>query len=211
MKAVVGVFCAALLVVATNADAKKYAGVKGGVNMGDFGGDDAPDNSSTRTGFSGGAFYGMGINDQFDVRGEVNYVQKGAEGDVEADDGDIHAGTYKLDYVEIPVLFVANFGAGEKFGFSLFAGPTFAFNTTAEAEIPSHNETVELDNVKGFDFGGAIGGGIKYMLSKFSIVADVRYGIGASSVVEDVAGESVDVKNQGPAFMAGVEFPLGAK
>ena len=210
MKAVVGVLCAALL-VAANAEAKKYAGVKGGVNMGDFGGDDAPDNSSTRTGFSGGAFYGLGINDQFDVRGEVNYVQKGAEGEVMADDGDIHDGIYKLDYVEIPVLFVANFPVGEKFGLSLFAGPTFAFNTTAEVEIPSHNETEELDNVKGFDFGAAIGGGVEYKLSSFSIIADVRYSLGASSVSEDVAGESIDVKNRGIGIMGGVAFPLGAK
>jgi hypothetical protein len=201
--------CAAMLVIATGADAKKYAGVKGGVNMADFSGDNAPDNSSTRTGFCGGAFYGVGINEQFGVRGELNYIQKGASGDVETEDLDIHSGTYKLDYVEIPLLFVAGFPAGEKFEFSLFAGPTFAFNTTAEVEIPAHNETLDLDNVKGFEFGAAIGGGVAYMLSSFSIIADVRYGIGATSIREDVAGQSVDVKNSGIGVMAGVQFPLG--
>ena len=212
MRAMVGMLCAASLVLATSVDAKKYAGVKGGVNMADFSGDQAPANNGTRTGFSGGAFYGWGINDQFGVRGELNYVQKGAEGDVQAEDGDTHLGTYKLDYVEIPVLFVADFPAGEKFGFNIFAGPTFAFNTTAEAEIPAHNETEELDNVKGFEFGAAIGGGIEYKLSSFSIIADVRYSLGASSVSEDnAAGESVDVKNRGIGIMAGVQFPLGAK
>jgi hypothetical protein len=203
--------CVAMLVVATGADAKKYAGVKGGVNMGDFSGDDTPGNSSTRTGFSGGAFYGIGINDQFGVRGELNYVQKGAEGAVQTEDGDTHDGTYKLDYVEIPVLFLADFPAGEKFAFSIFAGPTFAFNTTAEVEVPAHNETEKLDNVKGFEFGAAVGGGIEYMLSSFSIIADLRYSLGASSVSDDVDGVSIDVKNTGIGIMAGVKFPLGAK
>ena len=213
MRAIVGMLCAAMLVVAVDADAKKmYAGVKGGVNMADFGGDDAPGNSSTRTGFSGGAFYGIDVNDQFGVRGEVNYVQKGAEGDVQAEDGDTHDGTYKLDYVEIPVLFLANIPAGDKFAFSIFAGPTFAFNTTAEVEIPSHNETEDLSSIiKSFEFGAAVGGGIEYMLSSFSIIADVRYSLGASTVSDDGSGESIDVKNRGIGIMAGVRFPLGGK
>lgn len=210
MRTMVGMLCVAMLVVATGADAKKYAGFKGGVNLGDFSGDDAPDNSSTRTGFSGGAFYGIGINEQFGVRGEVNYVQKGSEGAVQTEDGDIHDGTYKLDYVEIPLLFVADFPAGDKFAFSIFAGPTFAFNTTAEVEVPAHNATESLDNIKGFEFGAAIGGGIEYMLSSFSIIADLRYSLGASSVADD-AGESIDIKNTGIGVMAGVKFPLGGK
>jgi Outer membrane protein beta-barrel domain len=211
MKAVLGMLCVAMLVVAANADAKKMvAGVKGGVNMADFGGDDAPDNSSMRTGISVGAFYGFGINDQFGVRGEVNYVQKGDEGDVQTEDGDIHTGTYKFDYVEIPLLFVAGFPAGDKFAFSIFGGPTFAFNTTAEVEIPAHNVTEDLSEItKGFEFGAAIGGGIEYMLSSFSIIADLRYSLGASTIIDDGSGDSIDVKNNGIGIMAGVQFPLG--
>jgi hypothetical protein len=47
------------------------------------------------------------------------------------------------------------------------------------------------------------------MLSSFSLLADVRYGIGATSVVGDVAGVSVDVKNRGIAIMGGLAFPIG--
>src|SRR5688572_18762938 len=200
----------ACLALATRAEAIGWKlGVKGGINMAELSGDGVDDLDS-RTGFAGGAFADYQLNDRFGVRGELLYIQKGAEGEFVIPGGDHgHESIVKLDYVEVPLLFTARFPAGEKFAFSLFAGPTLAFNTTAEVEVMEHDETEELDNVEDFEFGGAVGGGIEYMLSSFSLLADVRYGIGATSVVGDVAGASVDVKNRGIAIMGGLAFPIG--
>jgi len=211
MKAIIGVFCAmALAVFATNVDAKKYAGFKGGVNIAELGGDDASENSSSRTGFDGGLFYGVDFSDAFGGRIEGLYVMKGGEGEfVIPGDDHAHESIIKLDYIEIPVLFQANFPAGEKLAFNLFAGPTFAFNIGAEVEVPGHNEVVDIsDNVESFEFGAAVGGGAEYKVSSMWIVFDVRYSMGASNVVD---AADADVKTRGIGIMAGLKFPLGAQ
>ena len=211
MRSAFSLVCVAVCVLAARpALAVWTLGVKGGVNMGDLSGDQAPGDSSMRTGFAGGTFAGFEVNGRFGIRGEVLYIQKGAEGSfVIPGDDHAHESVIKLDYVEVPVLFTAKFPAGEEFVFSLFAGPTLSFNTTAEVEVPGHNETVELDDVESFEIGGAVGGGVEYLLSSFSILADVRYGIGATSAVQDVDGQSFDVKNRGIAIMGGLAIPMG--
>jgi hypothetical protein len=186
------------------------AGAKGGVNWGDLGGDNAPENTSARAGFQGGAFARCNPTEQFGVQAEILYVQKGAEGDFLTEDLDIHPATYKLDYIDIPIVFVANFPAGDKLGFNVFGGPSFNFNTGATADVEEHG-TIDLNNVKSFEFGAVIGAGLAYELSSMSLIADVRYSLGASPVVDDVGGQSVDAKNRGIGLMAGLSFPLGGK
>lgn len=214
MKRIAGSLCViALAVVAGNADAgRMYAGAKGGVNMADLAGDDAG-GLDMRNGFSGGVFYGSDFGGQLGVRGEVLYVMKGAEGDfVIPGDDHGHESIIRLNYLDVPVLFVANFPAGDKFSFNILAGPSFNFNLDAEVEVPSHNETTDIkDSVKSVEFGAIAGGGLEYMLSSLSIVLDVRYSLGAATIAEDVAGESADIKNRGLGVMAGVMFPFGSR
>ncbi len=212
MRKVIGFFCMSLLVVlAARAEAKEsYAGIKGGLNMASLTGDNTDDLDS-RNGFMGGAFYGMNFGEgDFGARIEGLYVNKGAEGPfVVPGDDHAHDSIIKLDYIEFPVLFVVNLGSGKKLGFNLFAGPTIGFNIKAEVEIPGHDETVDLaEEAESVEFGGALGGGLEYMLSSFALVLDVRYSIGATNIVESDGG---DIKNSGVGVMAGVSFPLGAK
>jgi len=187
-----------------------YVGVKGGVNMGDLGGDDAPTHTSMRTGFTGGAFLGSDLNEQFGVRGEVLYVQKGVEGDITTMDGDVHPGKANVDYIDVPILLDARFPAGDKLGFDVFAGPSFNFNLKSEVTTEDGLED-RKDQTKSFEFGAAIGAGVRYVLSSVSIVADVRYSLGASTLSEDVEGQSVDVKNRGIGVCAGLSFPMGGR
>ena len=201
--------CTALLagsVAGANA-AKTYAGVKGGVNIAELTGDDVPDGQSSRNGFMGGGFFLFDFAEGFGVCIEGLYVQKGAEGPFETEDGDTHDATVRLDYLEFPVLFVVEIPGKNKLGVNLFAGPTFGFNLKGEVEIPEHGETEDLA-VKSFEFGASIGGGIEYALSSFSIVVDGRYSIGAT-LIDDSPNEA-DIKNRGIGIMAGVKFPLGA-
>jgi len=203
------IVCALALVASAGvaSAAGMYGGFKGGINMASLSGDSV-DDLDTRNGFAGGLFWGTSIAQQFDVRIEGLYVSKGAEGPSGVTgDGHAHDTVFKLDYIEIPVLFVANFGSGEKLGFNVFGGPTFAFNIKDEAEVEDHDETVDLE-AKGFEFGAAIGAGLEYMMSSFALTFDARYSLGASNISDT---EGVDVKNRGIGLMAGLKFPLGAK
>ncbi len=187
-----------------------YAGVKGGVNLGDITGDNAPTNTSMRTGFMGGGFIGGDLAGQFGIRGEVLYTQKGVDGDIRTKDGDVHPGHARLDYIDVPVLFDAQLPAGDRFGFDVFAGPSFNFNIKSEVETEDGLED-RKDSTKSFEFGAVVGGGLRYALSSVSIIADVRYSLGASTISEDVAGQSVDAKNRGIGFAAGVSIPIGGE
>ncbi|HEU4929077.1 MAG TPA: porin family protein [Candidatus Krumholzibacteria bacterium] len=196
--------CAMILVWSADAVAKdSYAGVRGGVNIADITGDDA-EGLDSRNRFIGGAFYGINFED-FGVRVDGLYVQKGAEGDFESSDGDVHETIIRLDYIEFPVLFMVGFPTGDEFAVNLFAGPTFGFNLKAEAEIPEHGETEELDAAT-FELGGAFGGGFEYILSSMSFVADLRYALGGTSISDEFDG-----KNVGVGVTVGVKFPLGAR
>ena len=179
--------------------ASKWAGFKGGVNLGDISSDDDIE-TDMRKGFVGGGFWGMGIGESFGVQIEGLYIQKGAKGQVAGEDV-----TAKIDYIEFPVLFVAKFPASDTVGFNVFGGPTFGFNTKSELE--GETDTLDLgDDTKSFEFGAAIGAGLEFMMTSFSIVVDARYGLGATEIYdEDTGGD----KNRGIAIMGGVSFPFG--
>jgi hypothetical protein len=170
------------------------------------------DGSSMRTGFQGGLFVGTHVNEEFGFRVEGLWVQKGAEGSFRADDGDVHEGTLKLDYIEFPLLFVYDLKAGESLGFNLFAGPTIGFNIGAEAELEGHGTEDVKDATESFEFGAAIGAGIaKQMASGKSIGLDVRYSLGATSVVKDNVDGAPEPKNRGVGLMVFFQVPMGAQ
>lgn len=183
-----------------------YGGVKAGANFAGIGGDDAPDNSGTRTGFQGGLFIGKHVNDQFGFRVEGLWVQKGAK----ADSASVSV-TTKLDYIEFPILFVYDISSSEKMGFNVFAGPTLGFNIGAKVE-----DLDIKDQVKSFEFGAAIGAGLeKKLAGGKALTLDARYTLSGTSIAEDVTigsqTESVSVKNHGIGIMVGYSVPLGAK
>ncbi|HKW15195.1 MAG TPA: porin family protein [Candidatus Krumholzibacteria bacterium] len=187
-----------------------YAGVKAGVNIANVGGSDAPDNTSSRTGFQGGLFIGKHVNDQFGFRVEGLYVQKGAKGKASSSSSSSSDVTEKLDYIEFPILFVYDIKNTEKMGFNLFAGPTLGFNMSAKVE-----STDIKDNIQSFEFGGAIGAGVeKKMAGGKAITFDARYSMGATTVAKDVTVASTtvspDIKNRGFGFMLGYQIPIGS-
>lgn len=200
-----GLLCAGLLAVSLgDAQARKsYLGVKGGVNVCDISGGDA-NGLDSRSRFIGGAFYGIDFED-FGIRVDGLYVQKGAEGYLEVPEDENPHRVYKLDYLEFPVLFMVGFPTGEKFAVNLFAGPTFGFNVDAEVEFVDVGQTEQID-ADTFEFGATFGGGIEYMLASMSIIGDVRYALSGTNISDDFAG-----KNGGSSIMVGMKFPLGVR
>lgn len=216
MKAFVSILIAGVLAGAlsgpVHADAMWTIGFKGGLALADLGGDDVDsDEIGIRTGFVGGGFAQVDMSEKFGVRLEALYHMKGAS----EDSANVEA-TIKLDYLEFPVLLVAQLPASESATVSAFAGPVIAFNTKAEIEGSAGGFTGSVDIkdfVASFEFALAFGLGASFDVGSAKITLDGRYQLGMTTVDDGLSGtsEDLDVKNQGWAFMAGVGFPVGGK
>ena len=195
----------AALVSASDAFAQRfYLGVKAGVAMEDLD-VDTIDDTSMRTGFMGGGFLGYDVSDQFGFRLEALYVNKGAELNDPNGAFDVN-----YDFIEVPLLFVLHMTPQSAAMIDLFAGPTLAFNISAETDDGS--ATVDIsDQTESFEIGAAIGVGIEYKLSSMSILGDLRYSLGATDLadIED-STQDLEVKSRGFGIMAGLLFPIGS-
>jgi len=205
-------------------------GVKGGLNFstlsgdfvdvnGDFGTDDV---FSTQTGFVVGVSFNTSLFPLLSLQPEILYSEKGAKFDVLFDDfdipgvGDIDA-SIDLAYLEVPVLLKAGLPIP---GFSpfLYAGPSFAFNLSAEASYDidvtvngmrvseSGSEDIS-DEIKSFDVGIVLGGGVEFGLPTLKLHAELRYTMGLSNVYDlNNDNDDLDVNNRVLSLMVGVTF-----
>ena len=85
-------------------------GIKGGINLGTFGGADKTQDGAdpkTRLGLAGGISYKIGFIAGLSIQPEVMYIQKGAIYEASLSQGNYsisRKGTIKGDYIDIPVL-----------------------------------------------------------------------------------------------------------
>jgi hypothetical protein len=195
MKKLAILFVSLLFVLAVNTGtfAQLKFGAKAGLNIANIGGDDA-DNTDSKIGLVLGGLMSYQFSDMFAVQPEVLYTMKGA-----TDEGGGTEYTLSLNYIEIPVLlkFLIPIQGSGSIVPAIYAGPSIAFNVSAESESESQGRTTttDLDDwVSSVDFGLAFGGSIAFDIgSANQIGADVRYTLGLSSV-ED-AGLDADIKN----------------
>lgn len=185
-------------------------GVKGGVNIADFGGSDADSLGSTKSkaGFVGGAFAEFMIGDMFAIQPEVLYSQKG----IKAEEAGATA-KLKLDYIEVPVLFKVNIPIeGSKVRPSVYAGPAVAFKASCKVSGSVGGVDVDVDcddplidlPVKSTDFGVAFGGGIAFDVGGAEVGIDVRYTLGLTKIDDDP--DPFDIKNRVISIMGTVGF-----
>ena len=225
--AVVGLLCLSAGTAA--AQLTWEAGFRGGLGLGKIRGDTGFSESSSdgsgntidvtgdikdfRIAFGAGAFVTAKINDSFGVRLEALYVQKGGKGPVDVYFNGTLAGTaditFKLDYVELPLLAVASFPAGTSAKVNLFGGPAVAVKTGANLRAEAQGQSDETDigdTIESTDFGFAVGAGVAIVASpRLNILIDGRATLGLSKV--PTTGE--DIKNTNLLFTAGLSFPLG--
>jgi hypothetical protein len=183
---------AALLLVATMAgnpvaETKWSGGLRFGLNSSQFRGDPAagwvsgPNASISGTahdamyGAAIGAFVRHQTGEHFGIQVEVNYSQQGGEGAVTGTVEESYPGnvTYegvingdlavRMDYIEVPVLFLYAFPSEDRVGMTVYLGPAFGYNTRAEAQLTGEVR-VPLpdgsDRVSNYDEKIPIGGGI---------------------------------------------------
>jgi hypothetical protein len=177
-------------------------GIKAGMNIANFHGDDVED-SQSKIGFCGGGFvsFSLGI---VAIQPELLYSQKGAKWEEEFLDETWRL-TYKFNYLEIPVLVKMIIPVQGKVMPNLFLGPYFGFTITdprGELEVDGTTMEDDLEGVKDTDVGVVFGGGLDFVLGQGKIVFDVRYDLGLTSLDE----EGADVKNNVISFLLGYSF-----
>lgn len=203
---VIGLFIgfAFLLSAASPAAAQLTFGVKGGLNVAKLSFD--PDEGFTpenRMGLVVGMLVTQPLRSRFGLQLEALYSQKGAK-DEFSEDGFDFKQTFKLDYFEIPVLANVAVTSSDTVRFSLNAGPTFGFlvNDKQVTEIEGEKEESDIEDVKSYDIGFALGGAVQTR----QLIFDARYTWGLTNLNDDPDDPDQKVKNKAFTFTVGWLF-----
>lgn len=168
--------------------AQAQFGVKGGVNVASWGGDDVEsEGKKALIGFYGGFFYNVPINNMFSFQPELVYSAQGIRYDDAGIDIKIHT-----NYVNITPLFRYN-----NSGFFAGLGPQLGILTSAKAKSDGQSEDIK-DQFKSTDIAAVIAAG--YELES-GIGFYVRYNHGLSKL--DDQGDS---KVYSRVFQAGLRY-----
>jgi hypothetical protein len=169
-------------------------GVKGGLNLSNFGGSDA-DEWDNRVGIAIGGFLAYPVMNMFYIQPEVLYTMKGAKWDYDFG-GASYTETLQLDYLEIPVLAKLVIPLqNSTIKPMIYAGPAVAFNLKSNWHVEGNGEEFdeEDDEVKSTDFGFVLGGGVGIPFGSHMLGVEVRYDFGLSSF--DDSPEKYNIKN----------------
>lgn len=190
------------------AQQRPQLGVFGGINFAEFGGDDVS-NVDTRTGVQAGLFASFPLSSILAVQPGVAYSQEGTS----VDAGGGITGTFKLDYIQVPVLLKlsAPLQANSKLRPYVVAGPALGFEVRCKVRAEASGQSAEADcdnssvnfQTKSVLFGLHFGAGLE--ISRLFL--GVRYQLGLTSI--DDSGANADVKNRVLAIVAGYGFRLG--
>ena len=175
------------------AHAQSGFGIRGGVSMFNFGGDDVSENDYTnRVGFHAGGYVSLLAGNVVSLEPGVYYSVKGTQND------DVINSRAVLDYVDVPVLVRLKFGEG----FNVFGGPQISFLTQSKFEGDFGGSTVSLDtdSVKDTDAGLVVGVG--YHLPK-GLNIQGSYDYGMTPIFKD---SDADVYNRGFKISLGYTF-----
>ena len=161
-------------------------GVKGGVNMAKWTGDDVDEitqgamDEKYVTAFSVGGFLTLPLGDALNIRPEVLFTQNGAKFEGSEDGMDAMM-SMKMNWLNIPVLAVFNLGP-----VGIFAGPYFDFFLSGKTKMEisfdgesfDEEEDIESDEVQSLNYGIIFGAA--YGVTN-NIDVEVRYSQGLNS------------------------------
>lgn len=213
----------ALLILSFAAPASAQLGIKGGVNLTNFVGDDADKYEST-PGLNLGASLSLASLGPVQLLGEVYYRQKGAEYDL-TDPSSLgnpggQGGTFEigLDYVEIPLLVRLDLrGPGSRVLPYLVGGPAFGWQLDCGVSASGTDGTTQPDcddltenfgnTIRNYEAGLVLGGGLAFNVARLGAVSlDARYTRGLSKIGE--GGDALNIRNQAFTLMLGYAFGI---
>ena len=156
--------------------------------------------NEARIGFSFGGFIEYDLTNQFSIRPELLYVQKGTRfhSSGSAADYDVNMNIImQNDYLELPVLLKLTLSSREDLIQPyIYGGPSFGYairskiKGRARIDGESDTETEDFDGFKDFNLGLNVGGGIKYKEASI----EVRYQKGLDTALKDDYSGGFDVR-----------------
>ncbi len=161
-------------------------GVKGGLNMAKFSGDDADFEGMADPGFvigpTIGGFITYNLSDKLAIQPEFLYTAKGSSYNID-EEGFEWDFKFKMNWLDIPVLAVYQLLDNV----NVFAGPLLEFYLNGEidseisfmGESESETEDIESDDVNSLGFGLIFGG--TYMVTD-NLGIEARYALGLTSM-----------------------------
>lgn len=158
---------------------------------------------SSRMGFGIGLVADRQLTEQLYLRAEPMFLQKGSK----LETSSITA-KYKVNYIEVPVMFKYLFQNSAPFTPYAMAGPSFGLLTTAKFDIKDGREQNEEDNTSSFDFGVGFGGGVNYPYKNKTFFAEIRYLLGLTNINKE--SDESTVKNRGLQVFIGFTFPVAS-
>ena len=200
-------------------------GIKGGINLGTAGGDDKAINPAmfnpllnglpsiqptARMGLTGGISYKVGLILGLSIQPEVLYTQKGTIYDMSYP-GISGKGTFKLDYIDVPVVVKYAPLPIPLVHPYIEAGVVYSTLLSAKFKIESPDESSESDikdHITKSDYSFLIGVGVEV----FMIDINARYVIGQTKLFKDddptTSFNDSDLKIYNRAFVitAGLRF-----
>lgn len=190
------------------ARAQATLSLRGGATIATLGGDDVTE-ADSRTGMNVGAALTFGVSDNLGLQVGAAYVQKGGTATIDG-----AAATFRLDYVEFPVLLSLGIPTRGSISPRFFLGPAFSVEAGCEVDGTDQGVTVTVacnafgSPVKSIDVGAMGGAGLSIATGgSLAVTIDVVYDLGQSTI--DDSGNPDDVKNRAWSILAGVSFPVG--
>ncbi len=165
---------------------------------------------SGRFGMMFGAVADVGFGKMFGGEMGLIYAMKGSSVDIPIQNGRATATiTYKINELEIPILFKVNFMSGNVRPYA-FAGPNIGIILSANGSVTGPginipdfdlktpgdgtNTAQGVDGVSTLDFGIDFGGGVEYLVTReIGLLMDIRYSLGLSNIYTHGS-------NAGPAY-----------
>ncbi|MEE9190136.1 MAG: porin family protein [Candidatus Neomarinimicrobiota bacterium] len=143
-------------------------GIKGGVNLGKWTGDDIKEiadelDEKFDIGYSAGAFVSFPLGEMFSVRPEVLYTNNGAQFEG-SEDGFAAKMAIKMNWINIPVLAVYNLTPNIK----VFGGPYFDIFLSGAIDVEmsylgvsiDEKEDIEKDEITSLAYGAVAGAAV---------------------------------------------------
>jgi len=165
---------AALLISVSSVNAQKIKfGIKGGLNLASFYGENV--GTDTKTGLYIGGFLENKFSEKLSLQAELLYSEKGAVNYADCDF------KFKFNYFTVPVVCKYYFADWIILQF----GPQFGFNILSDftdGNVTVDYEEVSGENINTFDFGLNLGAEV--FVTKH-IALNARYNFGLTEVVND--------------------------
>lgn len=161
------------------------------------------------TGYGGGlqgtaSFYNVAWG-QLELRTEVLWLRKGARAQF---DSNTPGSTYRLDYLDIPILACVQIPVWMPLSIHAMAGPRLGFQLDGKRTDVNGN-VQDIDDFRNVDFGMSVGLGASFKSSsRFKIMLEGRYDQGLLDIAQ--ANEDVDLRHRAFFLMLGVSMGIGS-